>query len=86
MLRAVRVQRSRNAPDVLGGVVVIDDLGPLWAEMLGGQIPDPVRAIAQDHDWPQDGLGRTDHSQAGIRVRRLGPLLDLQCPAAGRFG
>src|SRR6266849_3173681 len=82
----VAEQCPRHRPDVLRGVPVIDDVDPLCAEVLGGQLPDPVRAITQDHDRSQVGLRRSDEAQAGISGGWLGPIHYLESPASGGFG
>src|SRR5262252_1824556 len=41
---------------MLAAVVPIEDLHALAAEGAGDMFPDPLGAIAKDHDLPQDGL------------------------------
>jgi hypothetical protein len=39
---------ARDRPDVLAGVVDVDELDPL-SEVLAGQEPDPGRPVGEDH-------------------------------------
>ena len=62
---------------VLAGVVQVDDLGG-FGEVLAGQVPDPVRAVAEDGELADvagaaaAGLGGHQHAEsaAGAKVAR----------------
>ena len=82
---------------VLAGVVQIDDLGG-FGEVLAGQVPDPVRAVAQDgqladvagaaaaglggHQGPEPGGGR-EGGQVGGGVRVADRVTVLIDPGLG---
>src|SRR5260370_4593486 len=73
------VQGGANRPEVLATVIPIQNLHPLAAEGGRHMLPDPLGAIAQDDDTPQDRLLTTT-----VAVHTA-PANDLQRPTPPAF-
>src|SRR5947209_4008455 len=78
--RILAMQRLAEVPEVLGTMPPIDDLSALATKCRGHFVPDPLRAVTQDHHRAQDRFVST--TICGVPA----PADDIQCATAAGFG